>query len=145
MRFNKAIVLILAIFLMASPAFAASNYNLARHYTIENKAATNLVTYIPTTNTTVGDYGDYVFPLNTKILGYEVRPEALAGSNAVGAWATLYDATSASQLVRGEVFGEIEALANSSEYYPFPEGREVTNGLTIIQSAKSVVIIYYSR
>lgn len=144
MKFNRLIAVVLAIILCASPAFAEKSYTFARSYTIENKTASNLVTYIPTSADTVGYMGDYIFPSQTKILGYEVKTEGVV-TNGAGAWATLYDAASAAYIIRGEAFGEVECSAGSYSYMPFPDGKEVYNGVTVIQSAHSIVTIHYSR
>ncbi len=131
--FKKISILVLGVLFSIVTFAQASVTTLCDTYTSVNSSVTSLTTYVSTST---------VIPGIHKILSIAVAPFSESGT---ASGVAIYDATTAAQITNSNMKGECESVANSSNDRVFPYPKPLSNGLAIVQSAKSVVTIEYTR
>lgn len=140
MRFNRfvfVIALIALMFFMASVGYAEgvgrfSNNQVVKSYVITNATTTTKATAVSTSTITTAYH---------RILGYTVQE--LDPTAAAERMVALYDSSSVAGATATTLVDETETSDNVSatRWYPYP--MEIANGLTVLQGANTVAIVYY--
>lgn len=129
MRKLIAVVAVLGLVLIGLK-FAEAISPLSKTYISVNNTGGDVANTVSTSTIVPGEH---------KILSFTVIP--IEGSSA-GGWATLYSGPTA----QSNIIGEAETLANKSKDKIFPYPKAVkAEGITITQSAYTVVLIDYTR
>jgi hypothetical protein len=130
-----SVVLILAFVFMASSGYALdrfSNNQNVKSYVITNATATTKASAVSTSTITVA---------NHRILGYTVQE--LDPTAAAERIVAIYDSASVGAATATTLLDETETPDNESatRWYPYPMA--LANGLTVLQGANTIAIIYY--